>query len=482
MHATHSNLESDSQVLTDELPALVGSISFKKSMRWRGDTGERRSKPKPIFQAPLPSQPLAHRKLPVRLPLPRQSLRRTPAQLMQRGLVPGLIDPLHAVLQTPGSLKLHLPPEAAADRPVLPPTRLRHPCLDPAAAYSRPMRWLLALHGDTPLPFVYGPILAGAATRVLRNAAQPEQRVGSAEEYEQLLARCGAARRGEGRGAACRGTSSRIVPGVLLLGRSVWLAQPEGVQSDCVGHWDAPALRAHSCASQFSCRVTRVMTSQSPMTLRLHSPILPLNANTCLRTRVRTHPYTHANTHTHTRTHWLTHAAQRRLSLSPPIDTHLCRLRSRSSAPLQTRRLRSRSSAPLQRERITLDLERRRQDIWAATVAAAAEVRASRWSRCTSKAPGGAASWRRLPGATPSPSRAPALPRRYPPSALSPHGAGCRVRGGRRAKPHCRLLSPLATFFFAIIIIIPTSFMPFNLISRMCAATGGRRGARVLQG
>ncbi|KIZ07293.1 glycyl-tRNA synthetase alpha chain [Monoraphidium neglectum] len=85
---------SAAEVLTDELPALVGSISFKKSMRWRGDT-----------------------------------------------------------------------------------------------AYSRPMRWLLALHGDTPLPFVYGPILAGAATRVLRNAAQPEQRVGSAEEYEQLLAR-----------------------------------------------------------------------------------------------------------------------------------------------------------------------------------------------------------------------------------------------------------------------------------------------------
>jgi len=29
------------QVLTEELPALIGSISFKKSMRWRGDSGER---------------------------------------------------------------------------------------------------------------------------------------------------------------------------------------------------------------------------------------------------------------------------------------------------------------------------------------------------------------------------------------------------------------------------------------------------------
>jgi len=51
------------------------------------------------------------------------------------------------------------------------------------------MRWLLALHGDTPLPFAYGSLLAGGVTRVLRNAEAPEQRVGSAEDYEGLLAR-----------------------------------------------------------------------------------------------------------------------------------------------------------------------------------------------------------------------------------------------------------------------------------------------------
>lgn len=82
------------EVLADELPGLVGSIAFKRSMRWRGDT-----------------------------------------------------------------------------------------------AYSRPMRWLLALHGDAPVPFAHGPLLAGATTRVLRNAARPELRVGSAEGYLQLLER-----------------------------------------------------------------------------------------------------------------------------------------------------------------------------------------------------------------------------------------------------------------------------------------------------
>ncbi|GBF89751.1 hypothetical protein Rsub_02921 [Raphidocelis subcapitata] len=97
---------SAAEALVEELPGLVGSISFKKSMRWRGET-----------------------------------------------------------------------------------------------AYSRPMRWLLALHGDTPLPFAYGPLLASATTRVLRNDARPERAVASAEDYEADLAGAGisldlAARRG----------------------------------------------------------------------------------------------------------------------------------------------------------------------------------------------------------------------------------------------------------------------------------------------
>lgn len=54
-------------------------------------------------------------------------------------------------------------------------------------AYSRPMRWLLALHGPTPLPAVYGGLVAGNTTRVLRNAAVPEQQVASAEDYLGLL-------------------------------------------------------------------------------------------------------------------------------------------------------------------------------------------------------------------------------------------------------------------------------------------------------
>lgn len=83
---------SAAEVLTEELPALVASLSFKKSMRWRPD-----------------------------------------------------------------------------------------------AAYSRPLRWLLALHGDVVLPFTYAGLQAGSTTRLLRNADQPEQQVASAADYLPVL-------------------------------------------------------------------------------------------------------------------------------------------------------------------------------------------------------------------------------------------------------------------------------------------------------
>ncbi|EFN58140.1 hypothetical protein CHLNCDRAFT_141905 [Chlorella variabilis] len=80
------------EVLLEELPALLASLSFKKSMRWRSDT-----------------------------------------------------------------------------------------------AYSRPLRWLLALHGEAAVPFTYACLQAGATTRLLRNADQPEQQVASADAYLSVL-------------------------------------------------------------------------------------------------------------------------------------------------------------------------------------------------------------------------------------------------------------------------------------------------------
>lgn len=41
------------------------------------------------------------------------------------------------------------------------------------AAFSRPVRWLLAMHGEQVVPFAALGLLAGSETRGLRNSAQP---------------------------------------------------------------------------------------------------------------------------------------------------------------------------------------------------------------------------------------------------------------------------------------------------------------------
>ncbi|GAB4813228.1 hypothetical protein N2152v2_000274 [Parachlorella kessleri] len=55
------------------------------------------------------------------------------------------------------------------------------------AAFSRPLRWLVAMHGATVLPFVYGGLQAGSCTRLLRNSDAPQASVPSADAYRQVL-------------------------------------------------------------------------------------------------------------------------------------------------------------------------------------------------------------------------------------------------------------------------------------------------------
>ncbi|KAL3699471.1 hypothetical protein R1sor_017493 [Riccia sorocarpa] len=50
-------------------------------------------------------------------------------------------------------------------------------------AYSRPLRWILALHGDTVVPFSYAAVNSGHVSRLLRNSLNPTIQVTSAEEY-----------------------------------------------------------------------------------------------------------------------------------------------------------------------------------------------------------------------------------------------------------------------------------------------------------
>ena len=50
-------------------------------------------------------------------------------------------------------------------------------------SFSRPIRWLLALHGETVVPFNYAGSTSGRVTRGLRLAAEPEFSVASPQEY-----------------------------------------------------------------------------------------------------------------------------------------------------------------------------------------------------------------------------------------------------------------------------------------------------------
>ncbi|MGH3861273.1 glycine--tRNA ligase [Actinokineospora sp.] len=59
---------------------------------------------------------------------------------------------------------------------------------DPKLSFTRPVRWLLALLGDTPVPVAASSLAAGTVTRVHRTAAQPEVAVASAADYPAFLA------------------------------------------------------------------------------------------------------------------------------------------------------------------------------------------------------------------------------------------------------------------------------------------------------
>ncbi|CAD7695289.1 unnamed protein product [Ostreobium quekettii] len=54
-------------------------------------------------------------------------------------------------------------------------------------AWSRPVRWLLALHGDCIVPVQFAGLTAGARTRVLRNSSPAEVNIESAEQYLDTL-------------------------------------------------------------------------------------------------------------------------------------------------------------------------------------------------------------------------------------------------------------------------------------------------------
>ncbi|WP_244989865.1 glycine--tRNA ligase [Saccharothrix coeruleofusca] len=59
---------------------------------------------------------------------------------------------------------------------------------DPKLSFTRPIRWLLALLGDTPVPVAVSALASGTVTRVHRTAAEPVVEVPGADGYLDFLA------------------------------------------------------------------------------------------------------------------------------------------------------------------------------------------------------------------------------------------------------------------------------------------------------
>ncbi|KAL2609569.1 hypothetical protein R1flu_028142 [Riccia fluitans] len=58
-------------------------------------------------------------------------------------------------------------------------------------AYSRPLRWILALYGDAVVPFSYAGVKSGQTSRLLRNSLNPTIQVESAGEYLDSIKEAG---------------------------------------------------------------------------------------------------------------------------------------------------------------------------------------------------------------------------------------------------------------------------------------------------
>jgi len=73
---------------------------------------------------------------------------------------------------------------------------------DSGAAFSRPIRWLVALLGDMVIPFEYAGIVSGNITRGLRPYDSPEIEIKSADKYFDVIKNAGIVLDTEGRNAS----------------------------------------------------------------------------------------------------------------------------------------------------------------------------------------------------------------------------------------------------------------------------------------
>jgi glycyl-tRNA synthetase len=81
------------------------------------------------------------------------------------------------------------------------------------AVFSRPIRWLAAVHGDSVVPFSYAGLTAGDRTRLMRFSKMETEQIRSAGDYPAILANAGIVLDPEVRRQAIRGRIEELAAG-----------------------------------------------------------------------------------------------------------------------------------------------------------------------------------------------------------------------------------------------------------------------------
>lgn len=80
--------------------------------------------------------------------------------------------------------------------------------------FSRPIRWILALHGDTVVPFTFGGMLSGDLSHGLRNTPSATMKIANAESYLDVMQHAGVSVDVEVRKKAILDRSNALASGV----------------------------------------------------------------------------------------------------------------------------------------------------------------------------------------------------------------------------------------------------------------------------
>ena len=146
---------------------------------------------------------------------------------------------------------------------------------DPKLSFSRPVRWLLALLGDTPLPVAVSSLRSGTTTRVHRTAAEPEVQVASADGYLAFLARHGIVADAADRRRTIVGAATELAAGV---GGTVDFAGEAGLVDEITNLVEQPNAILGGFAERYLELPEQILTT----VMRKHQRYLPVRGESGL--------------------------------------------------------------------------------------------------------------------------------------------------------------------------------------------------------